>query len=65
MAKKSKIAKNLQRMKLVAKYAERRAELVKVLKDPNASFEDSTLLSVPSTRCLVMQVRLASRTVAG
>lgn len=40
MAKKSKIAKNLQRMKLVAKYAERRAELVKVLKDPNASFED-------------------------
>ena len=40
MAKKSKIAKNLQRMKLVANDAERRAELVKVLKDPNASFED-------------------------
>jgi len=40
MAKKSKIAKNQQREKLVAKYRERRAELVKVLKDPEASFED-------------------------
>ena len=40
MAKKSKIAKNQQRQKLVAKYRERRAELVKVLKDPEASFED-------------------------
>ncbi len=40
MAKKSKIAKNRLRIKLVAKYAERRAELVKVLKDPNASFDE-------------------------
>ena len=40
MAKKSKISKNLQRQQLVAKYAERRAVLVKVLKDPDASFED-------------------------
>ena len=40
MAKKSKIAKNLKRQKLVAKYAERRAALVKVMKDPNASFEE-------------------------
>ena len=39
MAKKSKIAKNQKRMKLVAKYAARRAELVKVLKDPNATLE--------------------------
>ena len=40
MAKKSKIAKNNQRKAIVAKYAARRVELVKVLKDPEASFED-------------------------
>ncbi|MCB9547622.1 MAG: 30S ribosomal protein S14 [Myxococcales bacterium] len=40
MAKKSKIAKNEQRKKLVARYARRRAELVAISKDPNASFED-------------------------
>ncbi|MGB0647941.1 MAG: 30S ribosomal protein S14 [Bradymonadia bacterium] len=40
MAKKSKIAKNNQRKAIVAKYAARRADLVKVLKDPNASFEE-------------------------
>ena len=40
MAKKSKIAKNLKRQKLAAKYAARRAELIKVIKDPNASFEE-------------------------
>lgn len=39
MAKKSKIAKNLKRKKLVAKYAERRAALVAVTKDPNASLD--------------------------
>ncbi|MEZ4467091.1 MAG: 30S ribosomal protein S14 [bacterium] len=40
MAKKSKIAKNEQRRKLVARYARRRAELVAISKDANASFED-------------------------
>tara|TARA_B100001093_G_scaffold477274_1_gene504392 strand:- start:357 stop:662 length:306 start_codon:yes stop_codon:yes gene_type:complete len=40
MAKKSKIAKNLKRKKLIEKYAARRAELVAVIKDPNASFEE-------------------------
>ena len=40
MAKKSKIARNEQRKALVARYAGRRAELVKILKDPEASFED-------------------------
>ncbi len=40
MAKKSKIARNEQRKATVAKYAARRAELVKVLKDPNASLEE-------------------------
>jgi small subunit ribosomal protein S14 len=40
MAKKSKIEKNERRKKLVAKYAEQRAALVLVLKDPSASLED-------------------------
>jgi small subunit ribosomal protein S14 len=40
MAKTSKIAKNNKRRATVERYAERRAELVKVIKDPNASYED-------------------------
>ncbi len=40
MAKKSKIAKNAKRAKLVLKYAERRKALTSVLKDPNASLEE-------------------------
>ena len=40
MAKTSKIAKNNQRRATVDRYAERRAELVKVIKDPDASYED-------------------------
>jgi small subunit ribosomal protein S14 len=40
MAKTSKIAKNDRRKVLVDRYAERRAELVKVIKDPDASYED-------------------------
>ena len=39
MAKKSKIAKNEQRKVIVARYAERRAELKKTLIDPNATDE--------------------------
>ena len=37
MAKKGKLEKNDRRAELVAKYAERRAELVKVMKDPEAT----------------------------
>ncbi len=40
MAKKSKINRNERRKKLVAKYADRRAALVKIIKDPEASLED-------------------------
>lgn len=40
MAKKSKIARNNQRKAIVAKYAARRAELVKVLKNPEATLEE-------------------------
>jgi len=40
MAKTSKIAKNNKRAELVARYADRRAELIKIIKDPDASYED-------------------------
>ncbi|TDQ53263.1 30S ribosomal protein S14 [Actinorugispora endophytica] len=40
MAKKSKIARNEQRRKVVARYAERRAELKRVLKSPHSAEED-------------------------
>ncbi len=43
MAKKSKIAKNQQRRRTVARYAERRAVLVAVVKDPNAPMEDKVV----------------------
>ncbi len=39
MAKKSKIAKNQQRAVLVERYAEKRAELIKVIKDPDANYD--------------------------
>lgn len=39
MAKKSKIARNKQRAEVVARYAERRAELKKALVDPNGTDE--------------------------
>ncbi len=39
MAKKSMIAKNNKRKEIVARYAEKRAELKKTLIDPNASEE--------------------------
>ena len=39
MAKKSKIARNEQREEVVARYAEKRAELKKTLVDPNATDE--------------------------
>ena len=40
MAKTSKIAKNNKRKEIVDRYAERRAELIKIVKDPVASYED-------------------------
>lgn len=39
MAKKSKIARNLQRQAIVARYAERRAAAKATLKDPQATDE--------------------------
>ena len=40
MAKTSNIVKNNRRKVLVERYAERRAELIVVIKDPEASYED-------------------------
>lgn len=40
MAKKSKIAKNKQRQETVARFAERRAELKAIIKNPNSTDED-------------------------
>ena len=39
MAKKSKIAKNQQRAVIVDRYAEQRAELLKIIKDPEANYD--------------------------
>ncbi len=39
MAKESKIARNRKRARLISQHRERRAELVAVIKDPNASPE--------------------------
>jgi len=40
MAKTSQVLRDNRRAKLIAKYAERRAELRKRLKDPNVSMEE-------------------------
>jgi small subunit ribosomal protein S14 len=40
MAKTSKIVKNNERKVIIARYADRRAVLIKVIKDPEASYAD-------------------------
>jgi small subunit ribosomal protein S14 len=40
MAKTSKIVKNNKRRVIVERYADRRAELIKIIKDPEASYVD-------------------------
>jgi small subunit ribosomal protein S14 len=40
MAKKSKIVKNQRRKELVERYADRRAELTAIIKDPETSYEE-------------------------
>lgn len=58
MAKKSKIVKNERRREIVARYAERRAELKRVIADP-ASSDDEL---VAAQRALARQPRDASAT---
>jgi len=40
MAKKSQVNRDNRRLQLIAKYAERRAALRKILKDPNATIDE-------------------------
>lgn len=56
MAKKSKIVKNDQRRAIVARYAERRAELKQVIHSPASTFEQR----LAAQRALARQPRDAS-----
>jgi small subunit ribosomal protein S14 len=56
MAKKSKIVKNDQRRAVVARYAERRAELKRVIRSPASTFEQR----LAAQRALARQPRDAS-----
>ncbi len=57
MAKKSKIVKNDQRRVIVARYAERRAELKEIIRSPASTFEQR----LAAQRALARQPRDASR----
>lgn len=56
MAKKSKIVKNDQRRAVVARYAERRAELNRIIRSPVSTFEQR----LEAQRALARQPRDAS-----
>jgi small subunit ribosomal protein S14 len=56
MAKKSKIVKNDRRRAVVAQYAERRAELMRVIRSPDSTFEQR----LGAQRALARQPRDAS-----
>ena len=43
MAKKSKVVKNNQRKELVERYADRRANLISIIKDPKTSYIDKRI----------------------
>jgi len=43
MAKKSKVVKNNQRKELVERYADRRANLISIIKDPKTSYVDKRI----------------------
>ena len=40
MAKTSKIVKNNQRKRTIGVYSDRRQELLKIIKDPNTSYDE-------------------------
>ena len=54
MAKTSKIAKNNQRKKAISVYSERRQELLKIIKDPNTSYDEKREAQKKLQRCLEM-----------
>jgi len=43
MAKKSKVVKNNQRKELVERYADRRANLISIIKDPKTSYVEKRI----------------------
>ncbi len=43
MAKKSSVAKNLRRQKIVEQYASKRKELKRIIKSPKSSFDEKKL----------------------
>lgn len=49
MAKTSKIVKNEKRRMIVARYAERRAELKRIIKSPAASAQERIRTCPPTT----------------
>ena len=63
MAKKSKIARNNQREEVVARYAEKRAELKKTLVDPNATDEarEAARVGLQNLPRIASSVRLRGR----
>jgi small subunit ribosomal protein S14 len=56
MAKKSKIVRNDQRRAIVARYAERRAELKRIIRSPGSTYEQR----LDAQRALARQPRDAS-----
>lgn len=63
MAKISKVVKNQKRKKMVAKYAERRAELKKIINNPNSSPEqvDEAVLKLQKMPRDASAVRVRNR----
>ena len=56
MAKTSKIAKNNQRKKAISFYSERRQELLKIIKDPNTSYDEKREAQKRLQKCLEMHL---------
>ena len=54
MAKTSKIVKNNQRKRAISVYAERRQELLKIIKDPNTSYDENAKLKKRLQKCQEM-----------
>lgn len=63
MAKISKVVKNQKRKKMVAKYAERRAELKKIISSPNSTLEqvDEAVLKLQKMPRDASAVRVRNR----
>ncbi|APA95580.1 30S ribosomal protein S14 [Nocardia seriolae] len=66
MAKKSKIVKNEERKRIVARYAERRAELKEIIRKPTSSDADRTAAQAALARMPrdASPVRLRNRDAA-